>query len=45
MSINDYRISKAIGKGAFATVYKAVDRQTSKDVAIKIFTRKVSKVE
>lgn len=45
MSINDYRILRVVGKGSFATVFKAVRRDNNQPVAIKIFTRKLSKQE
>jgi serine/threonine protein kinase len=45
MSINDYRINRIIGKGSFATVFKAFSRKTQKPVAIKIFSKKMSKQE
>ena len=45
MSINDYRIQKVIGKGSFATVFKAIDRSNEQPVAIKIFSKKLSKQE
>jgi serine/threonine protein kinase len=43
MSINEYRICKDIGKGNFATVYKAINRQTNETCAIKIFSKKLNK--
>ena len=41
-SINGYKISKLIGKGASAQVYLAVDNQ-NKQLAIKVIPKKLIK--
>lgn len=38
--MDDYQIESEIGKGSFATVYKAILLKTSTQVAIKVVNRK-----
>ncbi|MES1902744.1 MAG: Serine/threonine-protein kinase 24, partial [Paramarteilia canceri] len=34
--MDDYRLLKIVGKGSFGVVYKAIDTQNSREVALKM---------